>query len=712
MSGPFFSRSWFRVADVRPWLKAHARIHPQRYRGTTWYVLQDPQTGRFHRLSAAANIAVSLMDGTRTVAQVWEMLGVQLAERQPTQDELIRLLRQLHASDLLGGDVPTDLDELTRRGDDQARRALFGKLRNPIAIRVPLLDPDRFLSATMPAVAPVFTVAGFVLWSMVVAAAAMLAVVHWSALGADVADRALLPSNLVVMLLVYPFVKALHELGHGWATKRWGGQVHEIGVMLLALFPVPYVDASDSASFESKWRRAVVGSAGIMVELLLASLAMFVWLLVEPGLVRAVAFNVMLIAGISTLLFNGNPLLRYDGYYVLADLIEIPNLGPRANQYLIYVIKRRLLGLQSAQSPVTAHGEATWFVVYGVVSLVYRMALTVVIALYLATKAFLLGVLLAIVAVMTAVAFPLLRSARYLATSPELRLHRGRSIGAVAMAASAMLVAAFLWPLPYATLAEGVVWVPEDATLRAGTVVRLLAEPGAQVRAGQPLVKLSDPLLDSRVAVLEARQRQISLRLAAARVLDLVTSRMYVEQLADATTALERERSKRDELVVRAGTSGRFTAQVPEDLPGRLLERGALIGYVIDSAHPVVRVLVGQDDIDLIRERRGRVQVRFAQRPAEVFEAAPLLETPAAIDRLPSAVLGREGGGPWAEAPDASGQTRLVQKAFVMDFRVAGAVPGDTVGARVHVRLDHGREAIAWRGLRGLRQLFLRRLDV
>jgi putative peptide zinc metalloprotease protein len=303
-------------------------------------------------------------------------------------------------------------------------------------------------------VAPLFSVGGFILWLAIAAGGAVLAALHWGSLTADVVDQALAPSNIVLMLLIYPVLKGLHELGHGWAAKRWGGEVHEIGVMLLVLFPVPYVDASDAAGPASKWQRAVVGAAGMMVELLIAAVAVAVWVTVEPGLVRAVAFSVMLIAGVSTLLFNGNPLLRYDGYYVLADLLEIPNLGPRSNQYLGYLTKRWLLGVKDAKSPVTARGERFRFVLYGIVSIAYRLAITLVIALYLSTKAFLLGVLLALVAIGTAVVWPLLRGLRYLLTSPDLRQTRGRAIGMMTLLGLFVAGSAFAVPAPYATIVE------------------------------------------------------------------------------------------------------------------------------------------------------------------------------------------------------------------------------------------------------------------
>ena len=170
--------------------------------------------------------------------------------------------------------------------------------------------------------------------------AIFLAAHHWRELTADISDRILAVDNLLLIAVCYPVIKALHELGHGYAVKAFGGAVHEVGVMFLVFAPMPYVDASASSEFRSKWRRALVGAAGMGVEVFVAALALYVWLLVEPGLVRALAYNIMLIASVSTVLFNGNPLLRYDGYYILTDVLEIPNLWQRAARYWGYLVER------------------------------------------------------------------------------------------------------------------------------------------------------------------------------------------------------------------------------------------------------------------------------------------------------------------------------------------------------------------------------------
>src|SRR5690606_4557892 len=185
--------------------------------------------------------------------------------------------------------------------------------------------------------------------------------------------------------------------------------VHEMGVMLLVMMPAPYVDASSATSFSGKWRRIVVSGAGIMVGFGLAAAAMILWTQMEPGLARAAAFNVMLIGSISTLLFNGNPLLRYDAFYILSDWIEIPNLASRANRYVLYLIQHYLLGIESAENPVTAPGEARWFLFYAVASWIYRMFLTFAIALLVATKLFWVGTALAIFFLFSSLILPLIK---------------------------------------------------------------------------------------------------------------------------------------------------------------------------------------------------------------------------------------------------------------------------------------------------------------
>lgn len=715
MSKSLFSSSWYRVAELKPRLRPHAQIHRQRFRGQIWFVLQDHASGRFFRFSPGAHLLIGMMDGKHTVQEIWELAGERLGDNLPTQDEMIQLLGQLHSADVLYGDLPPDMGEVVRRSEKQRQRSLLLKIRNPMALRFPLIDPDRFLGLTLPLVRPLFGPVGFVLWLAVVVYGAILAGVHWAELTENLSDRVLATENIFLIVLTYPFVKAFHELGHGYAVKSWGGEVHEMGIMLLVMMPVPYVDASSSSAFREKWRRAVVGAAGIMVEMLLAALAMIVWLNLEPGLARATAFNVMAIAGVSTVLFNGNPLLRFDGYYVLADVVEIPNLGTRATKYLLYLIQRYLLGLSEVTSPATAPGERGWFLGYGITSLVYRTFIMISIAMFIATKFFVIGVLLAIWAAIVMFVVPVAKGGWYLLTSPALRRHRRRALaisgGCVALVAGLLLAV----PVPLGTVAEGVVWIPENAQIHAqtaGVIVRIVARPNAHVQAGVPLLELEDPFLAAQVRVMEAQVKELELRLAAVEVDDRVQAKIIRARIRHAAGALALNRQRAAYLLVRSPRPGKFLLPRDEDMPGRFVDKGDLLAFVVDEANPIIRVIVPQADIDLVRQRTRRVDVRFVDRVGEVFPAVIERQVPAATNRLPSRALSTAGGGEFAIDPQDPTGEKTLETVFQLDLGIPGTLPQTTVGGRVFVRFDHGLEPVAWRIYRSVRQLFLSRLNV
>lgn len=715
MSQPFFSDKWYRVAPLKLRLRPSTRIESQRIRGETWYILQDPQRRQVHRISSGANLILCMLDGQRTVEQAWQLVGKRLGSDQPSQDETIRLLAHLHSADLLIGEIPPDIEELSRRGDRARRQRLIGQLQSPLSIKIPLFNPNKFLERTIKFVAPVYSRSGFAVWLALVLMGFVIAVLHSGELGADIMDRALAPSSLAMALLVFPLIKGLHELGHGWAVKRWGGEVHEFGVMLLVLFPVPYVDASDSSLFREKRRRVIVGAAGVMAELAATSIALAFWATAEDGAARALAFSVMLVGGLTTLVFNANPLIRLDGYYVLSDLIEIPNLSQRASQYVSYLAKRYGLGLRDAISPVTAAGERVWFVGYALASFLYRTVVTFAIALFLASKMFLFGVALAIWAVVGSLVRPILRAAAYQLWSAELVERRMRAALTSAFAVAAIAACLFLIPLPFATTAEGVLWIPEGAVVRAetdGDVEQLAVKNGEQVTPGQPLMELKNPDLTAYLAVLEAEQQETKLRLEAVEPTDRVAADMYREQLKHGEEALLNGRERAAHLRVSAAFAGEFATFNARDMPGRHVKRGDVLGYVLPNGSPIIRVLVGQEEVDLVRRRTQGVSVRFLERPLEAYPAVMKAEAPGAIAALPSEVLGPAGGGAWVTDPTDPDHRRLLRKAFQFDVVTNQPAPAEAIGGRVLVRFDHGAQPLAVSVSRWIRQLFLRNLDV
>ncbi|MDJ0834479.1 MAG: hypothetical protein QNJ69_13225 [Gammaproteobacteria bacterium] len=716
MSSTIFSPSWYRVADLKPRLRKHTDIHRHEYRGKLWFILQDHASGRSHRFTPVAYRFIGMMDGQRTVQQLWDALNESAGDRAPSQDEVIRLLGQLHAADAMICDVTPDSRELFRRFQRQERMKLRQRLWTPMAIRIPLFDPENFLQRTLPLARLVFNRVTAVIWLIVVAIGALLAAMHWDELTDNVVDIALTPQNLLWLWLIYPVVKTFHELGHAYTTKLKGGEVHEIGIMFLVFMPVPYVDVSSSWGFREKSRRMLVGAIGIMVEMFLGALALMVWLNVEPGVVHVIAYNVMLISGVSTLLFNGNPLLRFDGYYVLADYLEIPNLGARSNKYLGYLFQRYLFGVADAESPADNQGERVWFVIYGIAAFLYRMFIMFVIIIYVGGKFFTIGVALAIWATITQVLVPVGKSMAFIVKNPKLRHNRKRSYLAVTLLVCIIGSLLFYLPAPLWTRVEGVAWPSEQSQIRAGAdgfVVELLAPDRSQVTQGQPLIKTRDPLIESRVEVLKANVKQLELQLMAAQTLDRVQTKIIKEELKAIEGDLERARELMAALIIDSPRDGTFIAPNEPDQQDRFVRKGQVVGYVTNSAdHATLRAAVSQDDIGLVREQVLAVDVRPVAWQAKSYSAEIIREIPGGTHKLPTAALGTHGGGMFAVQPgDKDGRTTL-ERVFEIELGLPAEARTEYLGSRMHVRFDHGTEPLGLQAWRGLRQLFLRRFGV
>ena len=408
MSESLFSPLWYRVANLKPTLRGHVQLHRHDYRGLIWYIFEDKSSGRNHRFNSSAYQVIGLLDGNRTVDQIWNLVNESLGEFAPTQDEIIQLLGNLHAGDLLQSGVPPDTEEIFQRNQQHKSSKLKQVFSNPLSQKFPLWDPEQFLGRNIVRVNWMFHWSFGIIWLFVVLGAVMAAAIHWRGLSVDMMATVLSPYNLLIMATLYPIIKLLHELGHAFTTKRLGGEVHEMGVIFLALMPIPYVNVSSSAAFRDKRKRMLVGAAGIAVELFISALALFLWLITEPGIVQDIAYNIVIIGSVSSLFFNGNPLLKYDGYYVLADAIDIPNLYQRSTKFLGYLCQRYLFGINTLTSPASGPGEGKWFVVYGISSFLYRLGILWVIILFVTEKFFVVGVILALWLVSLQILLPLL----------------------------------------------------------------------------------------------------------------------------------------------------------------------------------------------------------------------------------------------------------------------------------------------------------------
>lgn len=711
-----YSSSWHRVSALRPRLRSHIHIHRHVYRGEVWYVMQDQSNGEFHRYTPEANLLISLMDGRRSVQEIWEIACTQLDDDAMPQDEVIRLMAQLHRADVLVTDRAPDVRDLVQRRRRQRVQKIKQYIGNPSALKVPLVDPDRWLTRNLACYRWIFGWAGLLLWLAVVVYGASLGAMNWQPLTHNVWDQVFSAGNVLAMALVYPVVKAIHELGHACAVKARGGEVHEIGLMFLLLVPIPYVDASAAAGFADKRWRMLVGAAGILVELFLAALAMIAWTQLEPGLWRSVAYNVIILCGVSTLFMNGNPLLRYDGYYVLSDAIEIPNLGQRANAWLGYLFKRYVLQLASVEAPRATRGEQWWLVSYALLSFFYRMFIMFLAIFLVAGQFFFIGVLLACWALLNTIVMPLWRLIRQLFTDPHIQSRRARSYAITAVCVLALVAVVGAVPLPSSTDTEGVVWVPPSAQVRApvaGFVRERQARDDAPLSGGAPVLRLENDELIRRNAMLAAQVDEYQARYVQAYAQNQVQAAIMRHQWQSLQTEHKAIQQQVEAQQVRSPHAGRYVPAQPEDNTGRYVQRGELLGYVLTDAE-TVRVVVPQSSLERIHQSLDGVRVRLVQDSGHEYRARISREVPAATDELPSLALSLQGGGSIGVDPRKSqeGRAKSAENLFVMDLALPEEAPRAYLGARVYVKFDHAPRPLAMQAYDALRQLLLRQLRI
>ncbi|MCP3870588.1 MAG: peptidase M50 [Gammaproteobacteria bacterium] len=710
MQSSEFDKLWESLGSVRFKVRDGVHYHCHQYRGSVWYILEDRLSGRQYRLSESLYELMMKFNGRETLADLWSGQ----AEDGSDRGELLRVMTQLQAAELLIADHPVAPSAQINRWNRQQKQRSRGRWMRPLAPRFPLLDPDRFLRRALPLVSPLFSLPFLLLWLLLMAGGALAAGMHLEPLYDYGASRFSDPRNLLLLWLVYPLVKILHELGHGFAIKRWGGEVHEMGIMLLVFVPIPYVEASVAGVFPERRRRVVVGAAGIMVEAAIAAVAVIAWVNLGPGLLKDLCYDLFVVAGVSTVLFNGNPLLRFDGYYVMTDAIGIPNLATRSNRYYGYLFKRYLFGVRDAMSPVTAAGERFWFLLYGLAAMVYRLFISLTIAFYLAGTYLLLGAVLAVWALTVQFLLPIAKGLGFIVLSPVLQ---GRRVRAVTVTLALLLVIpgiiSFL-KMPQGTWAEGVVRPVDGGIVRAevdGFVQELMHRHGDLVEIREPLLRLEDRQLDARIAVLKGKLQEIQARLDSEALGDRVQVEIYRERRAKLQRELAQAEADYEKLTLLSPSQGRLELPRSQDLPGRYVKKGETLGYVFNESAVTVRVVIPQPSIDRMLSQARRITLHLPGSGGRVFQAHSLEAVPSATSDLPSSALGSQGGGAIAvDSRDERG-LRAIQKVFQFDITLDYEEALGFVGRRVYVRFEHEGATLAPRLYQQFRRLLLSRLE-
>lgn len=706
---------WQYVAELQPQLRADVTIITQDFRSERWYVLHDKASGRFIRMNNFAYQLLGRLNGEYSLSDILLLSNQSRPEGTPemTVTDILQLLSQLHEAEVLRGGIPLSAQDILIRYKRSIKFRRFRALSNPLFLKVSLFDPDRLLNLLLPLGRLIISPVGLTLWLFTLLMAAVVAGINYQALIADSSAISLNSSSILVLCVIYPAIKLLHELGHGLAIKVFGGEVHDSGIYFLLFIPLPYVDGSASWAFRDKYKRALVGAAGIAAELFLASCALILWSLVEPGVIRDIALYSFVIASISTLLFNANPLLRFDGYYVLEDLTEIPNLSSRSKQYYFYLMQRYLLGLNTAKSPITAFGERGWFIGYGLAAPIYRLTILFSIAIYLASEFLVIGVVLALWAIFMQIVRPIYHAINFLFNSERMADRRSRG-AAVLILLLAVVTTTLLVPISLTTQAQGVVWLGDSSRVVAKTSGFISPNQRPQegaVAKNDIIIQLNNDELLARQKELQSQLRELRIKQVVMLAESRIQERMVSDEIRAVAAELELLNSRIAQLTVHARSTGKLVLNNTEIRKGGYVNQGDLLAYIIQQQQLVIRAVIPQEQVGLLGRGAIAAKVMFSHLPGQLIDAKIIRQVPAASRTLPSAALGLSGGGDIRQdLTDSSGLT-AAEDFFVIDLVLPEVVDNDLIMSRVHVRLDHGYEPVGMQWLRSLQQLLLRQLN-
>ena len=711
MSESLFSEAWHRVAKSRAKLHPEAEIRRHRFRGNLWYVVRDPLSNQFARITPAAYFFACRLRLNRTIEHIWRECLQLYPNDAPTQQEVIQLLAQLTNLNLLASDLPPDATMSFRRQKKTEDRELQGKLVNFLFYRTHLVDPTPLLDTLLPWFKPVFSRFGAIIWCIAILGALKIVVEHWRAIS-DQSNGLFAPSNIFLIYVAAVITKCWHELGHGLVCRHFGGEVRTLGVMLLIFTPLPYVDVSSSWAFPRRYQRMLVGGAGMLFEFFLAALATFLWASTSTGPINALAYNIMALSSITTLLFNINPLLRFDGYYIFSDWAEIPNLAQRSLLQIKYLLERYVFGIRHSLSPAQSSSEGHWLWAYGVASGLYRVFLIWTIFFVLAGQFLGVGLVLAIIVMVLWVGFPLGKLIRYLARDPLLDRCRPRAIGICAGTLAVIVLFLALVPMPHHFRATGIVQADVSRDLYAqtnGYLKEIVIPSGSPVHAGDVLLHMEDPLMDLKIRQV---QSEVSAGVMTVNNLadnSLVAAKSARMQLDNARAKLLDLLEQKKNFEVRAPIDGIWIGLNLSGKIGSWMPHGTPLGQVVQPGHYRFAAVVEQyQAADLFAGPLRSAQVRLHGQSDQVIQTNSIRIIPSQQRILPSAALGWSAGGDIDVArDDTSGLTTT--KPF---FEVYAELdPSTTQAFLAHrrtgvIRFNAEWEPLLTQGLRRLRQLF------
>jgi putative peptide zinc metalloprotease protein len=689
-------------------------VQPQFYEGMTHYVIKDPIALKYFRFKVEEYFLLQQFDGKQNLQDVKRAFERKYRPQTITVDDLLRFASQLHEAGIALIDSPDQAQALVRRRKKNRWKKVWQFVANILYIKIPVVDPERMLTGMYPYFRWIYT-SWFVAFSVgMMLAALTLVASQYQTFSARLPDFQSFFNwrTIVYFWCSLAIIKVIHEFGHGLTAKHFGGEVHEMGMLFLVLTPALYCDVTDCWLLPSKWKRIWISAAGIYVECFLASLATFVWWNTEQGLLNSLCLATMFICSVNTILFNANPLLRYDGYYVMSDWLEIPNLRIKSTQFFAYLFQEKVLGLEIPVQSYMPRSRRSLFVIYAIASYLYRWVVTFSI-LYFLTQ-FLRPYKLQSISYMIAggslvplLFMPLYQGLKFIRQPGRMRKVKKARAAAFAVVTVALVTGILLIPTPLRVQGT-LVLVPANAgEIYAEVPGRLMAldvKDGEMVKAGDSIARLSNPEKQLEVMQLEQQQQACHVKGVWYDSLSDNNSRALAQQNFQMERELEPAITKISEQLAKLNLTAPRDGQVM-GLPGKstigqYLKPGKPFAEVGDPRKLEAHLILDQSDVDLIKSRDPR------DRPTAWMKIYGTSETTWKSYVSEVATRNREeiapelsnlaGGEIATKQDEKTGQAKPLTAVYEVIIPIDNADLHLQPGLRGFAKIDGGHSTLAW----------------
>ena len=690
-------------------LRADLVVQPQFYEGMTHYVIKDPLALKYFRFKIEEYFLLQQFDGKQTLQDVKKAFERKYRPQTISIEDLTRFVAQLHEAGIILIDSPEQAKVLIRRRRKNRWRKVWAFLANILFIKIPIIDPERLLTWMYPYFRWIFT-SYFITASVgLMLAAITLVISQWALFYSKLPEFQSFFNwwTIFSFWISLAIVKIIHEFGHGLTAKHFGGEVHEMGMLFLVLTPALYCDVTDSWLLPNKWHRIWISAAGIYVELFLASIATFVWFYSEPGLLNSLTMATMFICSINTVLFNANPLLRYDGYYVMADWLEIPNLRIKSTQFFAYLIQEKVLGLEIPVQSYLPRSRRFLFVTYAIASYVYRWVVTFSIIYFLSQvlkpyKLQSISYMLATGALVPLLGMPVYQIVKFLRTPGRLRKVKKARTAGFTVAAVALVAGILLIPTPLRIQGTLVLTAAKPDEIYAeveGQLVELNVRDGEWVSKDTVIAKLINP---EKQKELVQKQADHAINFAKAQWYNQsperenrALARQHLQAAEELEPILQKINEQIGKLTLVAARDGQVMGVPHPETVGQVLKPGKPFCEVGDPHHIEAHMIVDQADVDLIRlGRRAWVKIYGRSETTYLSEVSEIAKR--SRDEIPPELSHDAGGEIAAKADPKTGVVKPQTAVYEAIIPIENPSLTLQPGLRGFAKIDGGTSTFGW----------------